>query len=452
MKKSNQRFWKLGREEFNTQFYDVTRKNTLLVREGNNQYDLHELAKKYGSPLEVFFPFVVEARVRRLIDLFNAYIKIYGYRGRFAYHYPMKVNQNKSCVLTLISEGANLETSSVNELWIVKRLWEEERINGRMRVLCNGPKTEKYISLIDELDRKGVAIMPIIESIPELEQMRRYRGEVGVRVDLQVKVRSHWDKKFNHFGLPEAELLRLGRIRNLGILSYHISSQIETIDGLTAPIKRVVEIYAKLREKNPKLDTIDIGGGGGVPYEKRRFYSSRAAINRVVKTFKQACQKLQVKEPNIICEWGRHVVAPAQASIFRVIGERSVQPGSARRWYVLDGSFINDLPDTCLVHQRWHVVPANNMASRRLQQAWLSGSSCDSDDKYTAGGNHVILPKLEEGTEQYVAVLDTGAYQDALASQHCLLAGPAKLEAENGRVYVVRKRETPEDIGRRFGW
>ncbi|MFA6604176.1 MAG: hypothetical protein WCT10_05090 [Patescibacteria group bacterium] len=452
MKKTAKRFWKLGREEFNTQFFDITRKNTLLVREGNNQYNLLDLVKKYGSPLEVFFPFIVEARVRRLIDLFGAYIKIHGYKGKFFYHYPMKVNQNKSCVLTLISEGANLETSSVNELWIVKRLWEEERINGKTRVLCNGPKTEKYIALIDELDRKGVAITPIIESLQELEQMKRYRGEVGVRVDMQVKVRSHWDKKFNHFGLAETDLLRLGKIKNLGLLSYHISSQIETVDGLVAPIRRALMLYAKLREKNPKLDTIDIGGGGGVPYEKRQFYSGKTAINRIVKTFKTVCQRLQIKEPNIICEWGRYVAAPSQVSLFRVLGERSIHPSLAKKWYVIDGSFMNDLPDTLLVHQRWHVVPANNLASRRLQKVWLSGSSCDSDDKYTAGGAHVVLPKLEEDEEQYIAVLDTGAYQDALASQHCLLAGPSKLVAENGRVFVVRKRETPEDIGRRFGW
>jgi len=452
MKKTIPRYWKLGKEEFNTQFYDVTRKNALLVREGNNQYNLHELAQKYGSPLEVFFPFIVETRVRRLIDLFNAYIKIYGYRGRFFYHYPMKVNQNKACVLTLISEGANLETSSVNELWIVKRLWEEEKINGKMRVLCNGPKTRKYIDLIDELDRKGVAITPIIESLAELDQMKRYRGEVGVRVDMQVKVRSHWDKKFNHFGLPESELLRLGRIKNLGVLSYHISSQIETVDGLTAPIKRALQLYARMREKNPKLDTIDIGGGGGVPYEKRRFYTGKTAINRIVKTFKQTCQRLQIREPNIICEWGRYVAAPSQVTIFKVLGERPLGPSLSKKWYVIDGSFMNDLPDTCLVHQRWHVVPANNMASRRLDRVWLSGSSCDSDDKYTAGGGNIALPRLEEGEDQYVAVLDTGAYQDALASQHCLLAGPSKLVAENGRVSVVRKRETPEEIGRRFGW
>ncbi|MBI2052606.1 MAG: hypothetical protein HYT38_02970, partial [Candidatus Sungbacteria bacterium] len=52
----------------------------------------------------------------------------------------------------------------------------------------------------------------------------------------------------------------------------------------------------------------------------------------------------------------------------------------------------------------------------------------------------------------HVAFLDTGAYQDPLASHHCLLSNPAKLVAQNGVVTVARKRETAEDVGKLFGW
>ena len=452
MKKNLKSFWKLGREEFNTQSFDITKQGELMLKEGNYQYNINELVKKYGTTLEIVFPFIIEQRVRNLIDFFNAYIKLNDYKGRFFYHYPMKVNQNKEYVLPLITEGANLETSSANELWIVKRLWEQEKFTAKIRVLANGPKTEKYLTLIEELDRKGVLITPIIEEEKELQFFKKYAGEVGIRVDMNVKVQSRWDKKFNHFGFREEELLRLGKIRNLGILSYHISSQIETIKGLVAPIKRAIMIYAKLREKNPQLDTINIGGGAGVPYEKRPFYTGKAAIHWIVKTFKQVCKNYDVKEPNIICEWGRYVSAPAQITIFRVLSEKIVENGKRKIWYIVDGSFINDLADTWAIHQKWHVIPVNNMDSRKLQSVWLTGSSCDSDDKYTAGGGYVLLPKIEDDEDQFIAILDTGAYQDSLASHHCLLSSPAKLIAQNGQIQVARRRETPEDVGKIFGW
>jgi len=445
-------FWKLGNEELNTQYFDITRGGDLMIKEGNYQYNVVELIKKYGSPLEIVVPSIIESRLKNIIDYFNAYIKLLDYKGKFFYHYPMKVNQNKEYVLPLISEGANLETSSANELWIIKRLWEQEKFNSKIRVLCNGPKTQKYLSLIDELDRKGVIISPVIEEERELEFFKKYPGEVGIRVDLSVKVKSHWDKRFNHFGFPEEELLKIGKIRNLAILHYHISSQIESLDGITAPIKRAMYIYKKLKEKNPQLDTINIGGGAGVPYEKRKMYTTKSLINKVVKTFKSEADKLGIKHPNIICEWGRFAVAPAQVSIFKVISQKEIEGSTqAKAWYMLDGSFINDLKDTWAIKQKWHVTPANNLNDKKLKHVWLSGSSCDSDDIYTNGG-HILMPKLEEGYDQYVAVFDTGAYQDSLASHHCLLSSPAKIILHNGAVTVARKRESPEEVGKLFGW
>ncbi len=452
MKRNPKQFWKLGREEYNTQHFDITRKGELLLKEGNYQYNIHELVQEYGTSLEIVSPFIIESRVRHIIDIFNAYIKLNAYKGKFFYHYPMKVNQNKECVLPLLSEGANLETSSANELWIVKRLWEQGKFSPRIRVLCNGPKTTPYINLIDELDKNGLIITPIIEAEEELGYFKNYKGEVGIRVDLDVKVKSHWDKKFNHFGFPEETLLKMGKIKNLAVLAYHVSSQIEKLDGLCAPIKRALSLYGALREKNPQLDTVDIGGGVGVPYEKKPFYTGKTAINRVVKTFKDTCLKQGLREPNIICEWGRYVAAPAQMTIFKVICQKAVHRGASKLWYFIDGSFINDLCDTWSIHQKWHMIPVNHMNSRRMQQVWLAGSSCDSDDKYTAGGSYVLMPKIEEGEDLYIAVLDTGAYQDSLSSHHCLLSSPAKLVVQNGDVGIVRPRETPEEIGKMFGW
>jgi arginine decarboxylase-like protein len=87
-----------------------------------------------------------------------------------------------------------------------------------------------------------------------------------------------------------------------------------------------------------------------------------------------------------------------------------------------------------------------------LEKVWLAGSSCDSDDKYTAGGGYILLPKLSDSEELYIAFLDTGAYQDSLASHHCLLSSPAKLIAQNGEIKIARKRESAEEVGKMFGW
>src|SRR3989344_4454863 len=235
LKKKNgfKKFWRLGMDEFNTQQFDISPDGELVVREGNYQYNIYDIVKKYGSPTEILFPTIIENRVRDLIETFNAYIKVLGYRGKFHYHYAMKVNQNKEFVLPAVAEGANLDVASANELFLVKKMIEQDKFNVKIRVICNGPKTEKYISLIEELKLKGLIVIPIIEDYAELERMKKFKGDVGVRVNLNVKIASHWDKRFNRYGFSEEELFKIGKIRNLSVLHYHISSQIQSIDGLT---------------------------------------------------------------------------------------------------------------------------------------------------------------------------------------------------------------------------
>lgn len=454
-KKKNgfKKFWRLGLEEFNTGHFDIAEDGQLLVREGNYQYRIGDIVQKYGSPLEIFFPTIAENRVRDLIDTFNAYIKVIGYKGKFSYHYPMKVNQNKEFVLPLVAEGANLEIASANELFLVKRMIEQNNFNNRMRVICNGPKTQRYIELIEELRSKGLTVIPIFEDHYELERMRKFKGPVGIRVDLNVRVAGHWDKKYNRFGFSEEELLALGKIPNLSVLHYSMSSQTENIEGFITPLKRALALFAKMKEKNPGLDTLNTGAGAGVPYNKyKNFYTIKNLVQRIVKTAKTECDKLKIRHPNLITEWGRYIVAPSQMTIYKVLAEKNVFNKAKHQWYVVDGSFMNDLTDTWALKQKWHIIPVTKMKDAKLSHVWLAGSSCDSDDKYTNGGSHISLPRFSTNEELYVAILDTGAYQDSLASHHCLLSSPIKLVAQNGEIKVARKRETPEEVGRQFGW
>lgn len=453
--KNFKKFWKLGRKDFNTEYFDVNNDGELIIREGNYQYNVHDLARKFGASVEIFMPFILEERLSRLQDIVAASIKQLGYKGKFTYHFPMKVSQNKEFVLPLVAEGAHLEVSSPNELWLVKKLWENENFNAKIRVLCNGPKTQQYIQLIDQLRNNGLAIVPIIEDLRELQPFKDFKGEVGIRINLESKIKSHWDKKIDRLGLTAKEILGLGKIRNLKILHYHMGSQIERENDVIVAVKEAFETYLQLRKTNPTLDTIDVGGGFGVPYEKKRMYSPEAIVRRLLKTTQEASEKAGIPHPNIIVEWGRYIAAPAQMTVYRILNAKNIPKAIARQWYVIEGSFMNDLLDTWAIHQKWHIIPVNNMDAKKKQRVWLAGLSCDSDDKYTTGDGYLLLPRLEDlapGEDQYIVVLDTGAYQDAFTAHHCMLSSPAKIVLQNGIVTIARKRESPEEVSKMFGW
>ncbi|MFH1112134.1 MAG: hypothetical protein V1712_03660 [Patescibacteria group bacterium] len=453
--KNRRKFWKLGRADLNTDYFDINKDGQLVVKEGNYQYNLSDLTRKFGTSLELVFPFIIEKRLQELIAIFNKWIKTYRYRGKFFYHYPMKVNQNKEFVLPIISEGGNIEVTSANELWLVKRLWEQGQFNTRIRVICNGPKTNYYLSLISELREKGLQITPIIEDMDEVVSINGFKGDVGIRLDPDVRIRAHWDKKFGRFGLPAQEILKLGRIRNLKLLHYHMSTQIEYQEDLIAPLKKALNLYVKLHERNPNLDMIDLGGGLPVPYEGAPLYNTETIVKRIIRNIQRTTDRAGVPNPDILVEWGSYLVAPAQVTIYRVLNEKPIENAMAKKWYVVDGSFMNDLKDTWAIHQKWQVLPINNLNAKKLTRVWLAGLSCDSDDKYTAGGEYILLPRLEDlenGDQQFVALLSTGAYQDSLASHHCLLSSPAKIIAQNGVLTIARKRESAEEVGKQFGW
>lgn len=454
-RKNYKNFWKLGQKDFNTEYFDINKDGELVVYEGNYKYNVHDLARKFGSSVEVYLPSILEERLSHLFRVANLNCKRLAYKGKFIYHYPMKVNQNKEFVLPLISEGAHLECASANDLWIVKKLWEGENFSAKIRVLCNGPKTEQYISLIKKLREAGLSIIPIIEDTEELKLFKGFTGDLGIRINLQSKVKSHWDKKVDRFGLLQEEILELGKIRNLKILHYHIGSQIEVENDIIIALREAFKAYQKIREVNPTLDTLNIGGGFAVPYEKKKMYSVESVIYRIFKNLKDLSDKAGIPHPNVIVEWGRYIAAPAQVSVYRVVCAKDIPKAVAKQWYVIDGSFMNDLLDTWAIHQKWHVAPVNNMDAKHRHRVWLAGLSCDSDDKYAASDGYLLMPRLEdlnEGESQYLAIFDTGAYQDAFSSHHCLLSSPAKVVLQNGIVTVARRRETPDDVAKLFGW
>jgi arginine decarboxylase len=454
-RKNYKNFWKLGQKEFNTEYFDINKDGELVVYEGNYKYNVHDLARKFGSSVEIYLPSILEERLSHLFRVANLNCKRLGYKGKFIYHYPMKVNQNKEFVLPLISEGAHLECASANDLWIVKKLWEGENFSAKIRVLCNGPKTEQYISLIKKLREAGLSIIPIIEDTEELKLFKGFTGDLGIRINLQSKVKSHWDKKIDRFGLLQEEIVELGKIRNLKILHYHIGSQIEVENDIIIALREAFKAYQKIREVNPTLDTLNIGGGFAVPYEKKKMYSVESVIYRMFKNLKDLSDKAGIPHPNVIVEWGRYIAAPAQISVYRVVTAKDIPKAVAKQWYVIDGSFMNDLLDTWAIHQKWHVLPVNNMDAKHRHRVWLAGLSCDSDDKYAASDGYLLLPRLEDlnaGESQYLAIFDTGAYQDAFSSHHCLLSSPAKVVLQNGIVTVARRRETPDDVAKLFGW
>lgn len=141
---------------------------------------------------------------------------------------------------------------------------------------------------------------------------------------------------------------------------------------------------------------------------------------------------------------------------------------SPSKRYILNFSIFADIPDSVLVNQYFQVVPAQRLNEKPDVLAVLGDLTCDSMGEINEYISHVKTPleasdwftKMDlrlmlipgrrlklggvplhlpiKGENYYIAILDTGAYQDPLAMKHNLIYGAPEiiLDEKNGEVEV----------------
>ena len=82
----------------------------------------------------------------------------------------------------------------------------------------------------------------------EVERLSKYKGDIGIRVDFDIKADTHWDKKFDRFGFTERELLDLPKMKNLKLLHYHMGSQIKTAKEYFKAIEDAMSFILKFKK------------------------------------------------------------------------------------------------------------------------------------------------------------------------------------------------------------
>ena len=171
----------------------MSKDNELVVREGNYQYNIADIIAKFGTPLEIAFPFVIEKRYLDLLQTFNFHIKAHGYKGRFFYHYPMKVNQNKefeSFAPYLDDVNIDRKLDKLSRLLIDKVDFDKEKVNFMSIHKSKGLQAD-YVIIVGLVE----GILPLkSDSIEALEAQRRifFVGMSRVKKKLYLMSQVQW--------------------------------------------------------------------------------------------------------------------------------------------------------------------------------------------------------------------------------------------------------------------
>ncbi len=227
---------------------------------------------------------------------------------------------------------------------------------------------------------------------------------------------------------------------DLAGLHCHIGSQIFDIEPFSEAAEIMTEFIAKIKaECGYEIRELNLGGGLGVKYtEYDREIDYSDAIRDIAAVVRELCEKNGINMPRVILEPGRSLVAAAGATLYTVGSVKEI-PGF-KNYISVDGG-MPDNPRYALYSSQYTALIANRANAPRTYRATLAGRCCESGDLL---GENMEIQKAERG--DILAVLVTGAYNYAMASNYNKLPRPPIIMIRNGIPKIAVKRESYEDL------
>jgi diaminopimelate decarboxylase len=138
-------------------------------------------------------------------------------------------------------------------------------------------------------------------------------------------------------------------------------------------------------------------------------------------------------------EPGRSLLADAGIHLSRVCHVKRQHRPVPRTWVELDTTEMF-LADLYMEHAYFRPLFASHADAARVEKVEIVGQSCNFD----LLARDVDAPAVAVG--DVIAFLDTGAYQDAAASNFNALARPATVLVTEDQCTLIKRRETLEEI------
>ena len=411
--------------------------NHFEVRDGAlacENVPLAAIAEAVGTPVYVYST----ATLERHFTVFRDAMRGIG-KGEPLIAYAVKANPNLSVLATLAALGAGADTVSEGEV---------------RRALAAGVPPERIVfSGVGKSDAElafaieaGVAEINI-ESEPEFDRLEQIalakgaRPAVAFRVNPDVAAGGHakiaTGKADNKFGVSMAEAERLyaqasngAAVRPVGV-ACHIGSQITALGPLEAAYGKMRGLVERLRAQGLSVETLDLGGGLGVPYFDEPEPPSPAVLGGVI------AKALDGLDISLAFEPGRVITANAGVLVSRVIHVHERPEG--QRFLVLDAA-MNDLIRPAMYEAYHDIVP---VAAPDPDAALLAydvvGPICETGDTFARGRR---LPPLKAG--DLVAFMSAGAYGASMSSDYNSRLLVPEVLVRGDRYAVVRPRPTYE--------
>ena len=425
---------------------------------------LKYLIEKYGTPFKVLYLPRIPEQIQKARILFDSAIKQNSYSGKYCYSYCTKCCHFSHILKAALKEGVHLETSSSFDIDLIFELYKEGAIQKDTVLIHNGYKTDDYLKKIIHLRREGFnnSIL-ILDSKSEIARVKQhatqYKSElkIGIRIAIDEEPQSEYST--SRLGIRPDEIFELfeSQIKpdsNLRLIMVHfyIDSGIQDSVYYWGEFTKSLDVFIELKKACNSIHALNIGGGFPIKNSLSFAFDYNSMANKIVRNIKKACTEADVQDPDIFTEFGKYTVGESGANIFTVLEQK--QQNEHEKWYIIDNSLLNTIPDSRQIMERFILLPINKW-DQEYATVNIGGISCDKSDYYNSNdfNQRLTLPGFNEEDKEplYIGFFHTGAYQDAISGyggiKHCLIPHPKLIiidrDEEGNLVDVVHNMEVP---------
>ena len=379
-----------------------------------------DLAERFGTPLYVYSKSAILKRIEQIKSVFKDTPHLIAY--------SFKANNNPHILRIIREYGCGADTVSGGEVKLaLKTGFQPDRV-----VFAGVGKTVGEIEFAIEKEIKLLNVESEEELFVVEEIARRIQKKINVALRINPDVspktidKIATARKTSKFGIDleiAENILKTFSSRWVSItgLHVHIGSQIFEWEPYLEAVRKVEHL---LHLGN--ISTFDIGGGFGVDYDgSGKEFDFSGFEKNVLKYLTRLVDE-------VITEPGRFIIAKAGILVTKVLYRK--------RDFIIVDAGMNDFSRPAYYGARHRVV---NVVKRGRNTSLYSvgGPVCESTDMF---GRNFELELPNRG--DFLAIMDTGAYGMAMASNYNARPRAAEVLCDNEKYLLIRTRENIDDV------
>jgi diaminopimelate decarboxylase len=395
---------------------------------------LKKIAKEIGTPVYIYSLATLKRHFRVFDQAFAPVPHIVCF--------SVKANSNIALLRAFAKEGSGFDIVSGGELFRALAAGGDPR-----KIVFSGVGKKR-----DEIEAALNAdiLMFNVESEEELTALNDIAGTMGKKAPVSLRINPDVDPQTHPYistGMKKAKFgvdikrslesyrkaAALPHLEVIGV-DCHIGSQLTSVSPFVDALARVREylervLVGSLKKEGAAIRYLDLGGGLGIHYHDE----TPPLPDEYAKAIIQGLEGLDI---TLILEPGRVIVGNAGILMTEV---QYVKETDMKNFVVVDGG-MNDLIRPALYGSYQAIQPVTEAQSEKFV-ADIVGPICESGD-FLAKDREIARPKRGD----LLAVMSAGAYGFTMASNYNSHPKPPEVLVDGDRYYVIRSRETLEDL------